>query len=156
VLVDLGQHPKEKVDTVTVMEKIGHFLDEEVQRLFQKYKDQFTNREVSDIIEVELDLQRVLKRACKDFDGGYTMAGMTGSGSAFVVRDPSGIRPAYYYANDEIVVVASEKPAIKTAFNIDYAQIEEIQPGHAVIIDKNGDFAHVPITPPLEKNLLQL
>jgi len=94
VLVDLGQHPKEKVDTVTVMEKIGHFLDEEVQRLFQKYKDQFTNREVSDIIEVELDLQRVLKRACKDFDGGYTMAGMTGSGSAFVVRDPSGIRPA--------------------------------------------------------------
>lgn len=151
VLVDLGQHPKEKVDTVTVMEKIGHFLDEEVQRLFQKYKDQFTNREVSDIIEVELDLQRVLKRACKDFDGGYTMAGMTGSGSAFVVRDPSGIRPAYYYANDEIVVVASEKPAIKTAFNIDYAQIEEIEPGHAVIIDKNGDFAHVPITPPLEK-----
>jgi len=151
VLVELGQHPKEKVDTVTVMEKIGHFLDEEVQRLFQKYKDQFTNREVSDIIETELDLQRVLKRACKDFDGGYTMAGMTGSGSAFVVRDPSGIRPAYYYANDEIVVVASEKPAIKTAFNIDYDQIEEIQPGHAVIVNKDGSFSHLPIMPSMEK-----
>ncbi|MFN7259483.1 MAG: class II glutamine amidotransferase, partial [Cyclobacteriaceae bacterium] len=107
VLVDLGQHPKDKVDTVTVMEKIGHFLDEEVQSLFQKYKDQFTNKEVSDIIENELNLQNVLRRACKDFDGGYTMAGMTGSGSAFVVRDPSGIRPAYFYADDEIVVVAS-------------------------------------------------
>jgi amidophosphoribosyltransferase len=151
VLVELGQHPKEKVDTVTVMEKIGHFLDEEVQRVFQKYKDQFSNREVSDIIETELDLSRVLRRACKDFDGGYTMAGMTGSGSSFVVRDPSGIRPAYYYANDEIVVVASEKPAIKTAFNIDYEQIEEIQPGHAVIINKDGEFSHVSIIPPLEK-----
>lgn len=141
LLVDLGQHPKEKVDTVTVMEKIGHFLDEEVQGLFQKYKDQFSNREISDIIENELDLPRMLRRACKDFDGGYTMAGMTGSGSAFVVRDPNGIRPAYFYANDEVVVVASEKPAIKTAFNIEYNQIEEVKPGHALVIEKNGDFA---------------
>jgi len=151
ILVDLGQHPKEKVDTVTVMEKIGHFLDEEVQTLFQKYKGQYTNREVSDIIENELDLTRVLRRACKDFDGGYTMAGLTGSGSAFVVRDPSGIRPAYFYADDEIVVVASEKPAIKTAFNIDYSQIQEIQPGHALIINKNGEYVQHQILKAREK-----
>jgi amidophosphoribosyltransferase len=140
LLINIGQHPKEKVDTVTVMEKIGHFLDEEVQSLFELYKDKYTNQEISEIIENEIDLQRVLKRACKDFDGGYTMAGLTGSGSAFVVRDPNGIRPAYYYADDEVVVVASEKPAIKTAFNIDYNQIEEITPGHALIITKNGEF----------------
>lgn len=140
ILVKLGQHPKDKVDTVTVMEKIGHFLDLEVQSLFEKYKDDFTNKEVSDIIENELDLTRVLRRACKDFDGGYTMAGMTGSGSAFVVRDPGGIRPAYYYADEEVVVVASEKPAIKTAFNVNYSQIQEILPGHALVIAKNGEF----------------
>jgi amidophosphoribosyltransferase len=141
ILVNLGQHPKEKVDTVTVMEKIGHFLDEEVQTLFERYKDKFSNREISEIIESELDLHRVLKRACKDFDGGYTMAGLTGSGSAFVVRDPNGIRPAYYYADDEVVVVASEKPAIKTAFNVEYNQIDEIKPGHALVITKSGEFA---------------
>src|SRR6188768_3251456 len=151
LLVDLGQHPKEKVDTVTVMEKIGHLLDEEVQGLFQKYKDKFSNREISDIIENELNLPRMLRRACKDFDGGYTMAGMTGSGSAFVVRDPHGIRPAYFYANDEVVVVASEKPAIKTAFNIDYNQIEEVKPGHALIIDKNGEYGQHMIIQPGEK-----
>lgn len=141
ILVNLGQHPKEKVDTVTVMEKIGHFLDEEVQSLFEKYKDKYSNKEVSEIIEDELELQNVLRRACKDFDGGYTMAGLTGSGSSFVVRDPNGIRPAYYYADDEVVVVASEKPAIKTAFNINYNQIEEIKPGHALVISKNGAYA---------------
>jgi amidophosphoribosyltransferase len=151
ILVELGQHPKEKVDTVTVMEKIGHFLDEEVQSLFNDYKDRYTNLEISDIIENELDMQRVLKRACKDFDGGYTMAGLTGSGSAFVVRDPAGIRPAYYYADDEVVVVASEKPAIKTAFNIDYNQIEEIKPGHALIINKSGEYGQHQIIAPLEK-----
>jgi amidophosphoribosyltransferase len=151
ILVDLGQHPKEKVDTITVMEKIGHFLDEEVQSLFKKYKDQYTNREISDIIENEIDLTRVLRRACKDFDGGYTMAGLTGSGSAFVVRDPSGIRPAYFYADDEVVVVASEKPAIKTAFNINYSQIEEIKPGHALVITKSGEYAQHRIIKPLDK-----
>jgi amidophosphoribosyltransferase len=151
ILVDLGQHPKEKVDTVTVMEKIGHFLDEEVQATFERYKGEYTNNEISEIIENEIDLQRVLKRACKDFDGGYTMAGMTGSGSAFVVRDPSGIRPAYYYADDEVVVVASEKPAIKTAFNVQYDQIEEIKPGHGLIITKSGEFAQHQIIQPLEK-----
>jgi len=151
ILVNIGQHPKEKVDTVTVMEKIGHFLDEEVQGLFEKYKDKYSNKEISDIIENEVDLQRVLRRACKDFDGGYTMAGLTGSGSAFVVRDPNGIRPAYYYADDEVVVVASEKPAIKTAFNISYNQIEEIKPGHGLVISKNGEFGMYPIVPQGEK-----
>lgn len=145
ILVNIGQHPKEKVDTVTVMEKIGHFLDEEVQGIFEQYKDQYTNPEISEFIEKELDMVRVLKRACKDFDGGYTMAGMIGSGTSFVVRDPNGIRPAYFYADDEVVVVASEKPAIKTAFNIDYNQIEEVKPGHALVIDKTGGFAQHPI-----------
>jgi amidophosphoribosyltransferase len=151
ILVDLGQHPKEKVDTVTVMEKIGHFLDEEVESLFLQYKGQYTNAEISDIIENEIDLGRVLRRACKDFDGGYTMAGLTGSGSAFVVRDPGGIRPAYFYADDEVVVVASEKPAIKTAFNINYNQIEEIKPGHALVITKSGEYAQHAILKPFEK-----
>lgn len=141
LLIGIGQHPKEKVDTVTVMEKIGHFLDEEVQSLFELYKDKYSNKEISEIIENEIDLHRILKRACKDFDGGYAMAGLTGSGSSFVVRDPNGIRPAYYYADDEVIVVASEKPAIKTAFNIDYNQIEEIKPGHALIINKAGEYA---------------
>ena len=151
ILVELGQHPKDKVDTVTVMEKIGHFLDLEVQNIFEKYKDKYTNKEVSDIIENELDLTRLLRRACKDFDGGYTMAGLTGSGSAFVVRDPSGIRPAYYYADDEVVVVASEKPAIKTAFNVNYSQIQEIKPGHALVINKDGSYEQSEILKPLEK-----
>jgi amidophosphoribosyltransferase len=151
ILVHLGQHPKEKVDTVTVMEKIGHFLDEEVQSLFEKYKDKFSNREISEIIENELDLHRLLKRACKDFDGGYTMAGMTGSGSSFVVRDPNGIRPAYFYADDEVVVVASEKPAIKTAFNIDYNQIAEIKPGHALVVSKSGEYGQYPVVRAGEK-----
>ncbi|MFN3404951.1 MAG: amidophosphoribosyltransferase [Cytophagaceae bacterium] len=139
-LVELGQHPKDKVDTVTVLEKIGHFIDEENQLLFNKHKYEYTNREISDIIEDELDLQRVLMRSCKDFDGGYAMAGMTGYGAAFVARDPAGIRPAYYYADDEVVVVASEKPAIKIAFNVQYNEIKEIEPGHALIINKNGDY----------------
>lgn len=152
LLINLGQHPKEKVDTVTVMEKIGHFLDEEVQELYDKYKDHYSNPEITEIIENEINLQRVLKRACKDFDGGYAMAGLTGSGHAFVVRDPNGIRPAYYYADDEVIVVASEKPAIKTAFNIRYDQIQEIQPGHALIIHKSGQFDQYPILPAGEKN----
>jgi len=139
-LIQLGQHPKEKTDTVTVMEKMGHFLDEENQLLFDKYKEEFTNQEITDIIEEQLDLKRVLKRSCKDFDGGYAMAGLIGHGSAFVARDPAGIRPAYYYADDEVVVVASEKPAIKTAFGINYSDIKEIEPGHALIIEKDGSY----------------
>jgi amidophosphoribosyltransferase len=144
LLVNIGQHPKEKTDTVTVMEKIGHFLDEENQILFNKYKGRNTNKQITDIIENEIDLQRVLKRACKDFDGGYAMAGLTGYGGGFVARDPNGIRPAYYYADDEIIVVASEKPAIKTAFNVDYGQIKEVPPAHALIIKKNADYSIVP------------
>jgi amidophosphoribosyltransferase len=146
-LIELGQHPKEKVDTVTVMEKIGHFLDEENQDIYKKYKDKYTKKEITDIIEEEIDLQRVLKRSCKDFDGGYAMAGMTGYGASFVVRDPNGIRPAYFYADDEVVVVASEKPAIKTAFNVDYNDIHEINPGNALIIEKDGSFRQAEILP---------
>lgn len=150
-LVQLGQHPKEKTDTVTVMEKIGHFLDEENQRLFDKYKLHYTNEQITHVIENELDVARILRRSCRDFDGGYAMAGIIGNGSSFVVRDPSGIRPAYYYADEEIVVVASEKPAIKSAFNIDYKQIKEIQPGHALVINKDGSFAEHEILPAREK-----
>lgn len=150
-LVKLGQHPKEKMDTVTVLEKIGHFLDEENQLLFNKYKGQYSNEEITDIIEYELDLQRVLRRSCKDFDGGYAMAGMTGFGAAFVARDPAGIRPAYFYADDEVVVVASEKPAIKTAFNVEFDQIKEIEPGHALIVNKEGDYGQYPFIEKMEK-----
>ena len=134
-LVEIGQHPYEKADTVTVMEKIGHFLDEEVQRLFNFYKTEYNNQEISLKIENEIDIHKVLMRSCKDFDGGYLMAGLTGNGSAFVARDPNGIRPGYYFENEEVIVVASEKPAIKTAFNADYEQIKEIKPGHALIIN---------------------
>ncbi|GAA4833384.1 amidophosphoribosyltransferase [Algivirga pacifica] len=151
-LVELGQHPKEKVDTVTVMEKIGHFLDLEVQELFAKYKDAgLDNKEITSKIESTLNLENVLSRACKDFDGGYAMMGMTGYGAAFVARDVNGIRPAYYYADDEVVVVASEKPAIKTAFNTDYDKIQEVKPGHALIIDKDGSYREVPYLEPGEK-----
>ncbi|MCS6823080.1 MAG: class II glutamine amidotransferase [Cytophagaceae bacterium] len=150
-LLDIGQHPKEKTDTVTVLEKIGHFLDEENQEIFNKYKHEYTNREISDIIENELDLQRVLMRSCKDFDGGYTMAGMTGYGAAFVARDPAGIRPAYYYADDEVIVMASERPAIKIAFNVDYEDIKEIEPGFALIIEKNGSFSQKQFIDQVEK-----
>lgn len=139
-LVSIGQHPKDKVDTVTVMEKIGHFLDLENQLIFDKYKDKFTNEEISDLIANEIDLARVLERSCKDFDGGYAMAGLTGYGGAFVARDPNGIRPAYYYADDEVIVVASEKPPIKTAFDVEFSDIREIQPGHALIINKDAQY----------------
>jgi len=151
-LVELGQHPKQRVDTVTVMEKIGHFLDEENEEIFNKYRDRYTKQEITELIENEIDLQRVLKRSCKDFDGGYTLAGLTGYGAAFVARDPAGIRPAYYYADDEVIVVASEKPAIKTAFNIEYSQIQEIEPGNALIINKSGDFAEYPFIQKLPRS----
>ena len=151
-LVEIGQHPTHKVDTITVLEKIGHFLDEENQALFDHYKKQTdSNTEITKLIEENLDLQRVLKRACKDFDGGYAMAGLTGYGASFVVRDPSGIRPAYYYMDDEVVVIASEKPAIKTAFGIEYNQIKEITPGCALIVNKQGEAQELEITPPREK-----
>lgn len=150
-LVQLGQHPKEKTDTVTVMEKVGHFLDEENQRIFDKHKHQYSNEQITQVIEDELDVARILRRSCRDFDGGYAMAGLIGNGSAFVVRDPIGIRPAFYYADDEVIVVASEKPAIKSAFNIDFNAIKEIKPGHALVINKDGSFAEEEILPAKEK-----
>jgi len=140
-LVELGQHPVEKIDTVTVLEKIGHFLDEENEELFRKYKDLgFSHKEITEKISEELNLQNILIRSCKDFDGGYAMIGLTGFGAAFIARDPAGIRPAYYYANDEVIVAASEKPAIKTTFNAEYDQIKEIDPGSALIVNKDGSF----------------
>jgi len=151
ILLKLGQHPKDKVDTVTVMEKIGHFLDLENQELFDKYKGHYSNEEITEIIEDELDLANVLRRACKDFDGGYVMAGVAGHGASFVARDPAGIRPAYYYVDDEVVVVASEKPPIKTAFDVKFEKIHEIKPGHALVINKRGDVSEEKFLEPLEK-----
>ena len=151
-LVELGQHPREKMDTVTVLEKIGHFLDEENINMAKTLKKNgYSADGITENLEASLDLQRVLQRSCKDFDGGYAMGGITGYGATFVARDPAGIRPAYYYVDDEVVVVASEKPAIKTAFNIEYDKIKEISPGSALIIDKQGDFKEVSFTPKLEK-----
>jgi amidophosphoribosyltransferase len=150
-LVKLGQHPKDQGDTITVMEKIGHFLDEENQRVFERFKGIYENPALSDIIEDNMDIQRVLHRSCRDFDGGYAMAGITGYGTAFVVRDPAGIRPAYYWANDEVVVVASERPAIKAAFGAKYDDVKEISPGNAIIIDKHGEFGEFNILPAVER-----
>ena len=151
-LLEIGQHPRATSDTITVLEKIGHFLDEENQELFESYKKSYyTNTQITQLIEENLNLQRVLRRACKDFDGGYAMAGLTGYGASFVVRDPHGIRPAYYYIDEEVVVVASEKPAIKTAFGVEYADIKEITPGHALIINKNGGTRELEIMPQEEK-----
>ncbi|MFQ3212761.1 MAG: amidophosphoribosyltransferase [Marivirga sp.] len=151
ILTELGQHPKEKVDTVTVMEKIGHFVDEENQRIFNEYKESHSNAQITKIIEDKLDLLSVLKKACKDFDGGYAMAGITGAGHAFVARDPIGIRPAHYYVDDEVVVVASEKTAIQTAFNVNYEDIQEIKPGHALVVDKAGNYSMDEFIEPLER-----
>ena len=150
-LIELGQHPKEKVDTVTAMEKIGHFLDEENELIFRKHKKTHSKAELTQLIEDKIDLQRVLNRSCKDFDGGYAITGMVGYGAAFVARDPVGIRPAYYYADDEVIVVASEKPAIKTAFECNYDDIKEVSPGHALIIDKQGNYEHKQFLEPQKK-----
>lgn len=151
-LLQFGQYPKEKSDTITVLEKIGHFLDDEVQRLFNWYKPEgYTNQEINSLIATNLDVQRLLQRSCRKFDGGYVMAGLIGHGDAFVLRDPSGIRPAFYYHDDEIAVVASERPAIQTCLNIRYFQIKELQPGHALIIKKNGTITEELCKDPLPK-----
>ena len=150
-LIELGQHPKEKVDTVTAMEKIGHFLDEENEFIFQKHKKTHSKSKITQLIEEEIDLQRVLNKSCKDFDGGYAITGMVGYGASFVARDPIGIRPAYYYVDDEVIVVASEKPAIKTAFECNYGDIREVSPGHALIINKEGDYEHKQFLKPQKK-----
>lgn len=151
-LVELGQHPKEMADTVTVMEKIGHFLDDEVAKLYKQIKKQgYTKLEASPLIAERLKVHKILKRAAKNFDGGYAMAGLLGHGDAFVLRDPAGIRPTYYYKDDEIVVVASERPAIQTVFNVPFDQVEELDPGHALIIKKNGNTAIKEILEPKER-----
>lgn len=138
-LIELGQHPIAYTDTVTVLEKVGHFLDEENQMLFRQYKNEgLTNRDISPRIEENLDIQKTLERSSKDWDGGYTIAGLVGHGDAFVMRDPWGIRPAHYYHDDEIVVVASERPVIQTVMDIHYDQVREVKPGEALIIKKNG------------------
>jgi len=148
-LVDLGQHPRDYSDTVTVLEKIGHFLDEENQQLFRQYKnDGFTNMEISKLIAENISVAKVLQAATKDFDGGYAMAGLIGHGDAFVVRDPWGIRPAFYYADDEIVVVASERPVIQTVMNIDVNEVNQIKPGYALIMKRNGEVSHEEIRIP--------
>ena len=139
-LIELGQHPKENTDTVTVMEKIGHFLDDEVLDLYYRFKqDGISKKDASNLIAQELNIQKILRRASKNWDGGYAMAGLIGHGDAFVLRDPAGIRPAFYYKDDEVVVVASERPVIQTVFNVDLEQVQEIDRGHALIIKKDGD-----------------
>lgn len=151
-LVELGQHPKELADTVTVMEKIGHFLDDAVTDLYQECKQNgLSKREASPVIAEKLDITRILKRASKGWDGGYAMAGLFGHGDAFVFRDPAGIRPAYFYEDDEIVVVASERPVIQTVFNVSFDSVQELAPGHALIIKKSGQTSVSEIITPVVK-----
>ena len=151
-LVELGQHPKEFTDTVTVMEKIGHFLEDEVGKLYQKAKKKGLNkREASPFIEENLSLKKVLKRSSKNWDGGYAMAGLVGHGDAFVLRDPNGIRPTFFYEDDEVVVVASERPVIQTVFNIKIDKVKELERGHALIIKKSGEVSIKKVKEPKDK-----
>lgn len=151
-LLSFGQYPKEVSDTVTVMEKIGHFLDDEVQRIFDIYKREgYSNIEINKFIVDQLDIERILTRSCRKFDGGYVIGGLIGHGDAFVVRDPAGIRPAFYYYDDEVAVVASEKPPIQTCFDVRHWQVKEIQPGHALIIRKNGEISEIQVKEPITK-----
>jgi len=149
VLVEIGQHPKEKSDTVTVMEKIGHFLDVENEELYERYKALgYAKTDIYARIQDELKIDKILKKASERWDGGYAMAGLMGHGSAFVLRDPSGIRPAFWYEDDEICVVASERPVIQTAFNLKIEDIQELKPGHALIIEKKGQVKEIQINAP--------
>ena len=150
-LTDLGQHPKEKSDTITIIEKIGHFLDEENVNIYQKYKGDFSKKEISKKIEEELDIQKILQNSSKYWDGGYVMCGLFGHGDAFALRDPSAIRPAFYYSDEEIIVVASERPVIQTTFNIHINKIKEIKRGHALIIKNDGTFSEKEVIKPLER-----
>ncbi|MCI5057079.1 MAG: amidophosphoribosyltransferase [Flavobacteriales bacterium] len=151
ILIDIGQHPKEKSDTITVMEKIGHFLDMENQSLFDQFKSQGNSRkEISDLIANNLDVGEILRNSALDWDGGYVMAGLMGHGDSFVLRDPSGIRPAFYYADEEIVAITSERPALQTAFQLGLEDVQEVPPGNALIIKKSGEFTLEEIRKPLE------
>ncbi len=151
-LVELGQHPKENSDTVTVMEKIGHFLDDEVRKLYKKLKKEgYSKVEASPLIADRLNVAKILKKSAKNWDGGYAMAGLLGHGDSFVLRDPAGIRPAYYYKDDEVVVVASERPVIQTVFNVKFEDVKELEPGHAIITKMGGDVSIKQILEPLER-----
>lgn len=150
-LTDLGQHPKEKSDTVTIIEKIGHFLDEENINIYQKYKEKLSKKEISKKIEQEIDIQNILSNSSKHWDGGYVMCGLFGHGDAFALRDPNGIRPAYYYCDDEVAVVASERPVIQTAFNVLQDKVKEIDRGHALIVKKDGKVSIKEVLKPLPR-----
>ena len=151
-LVDLGQHPKEYTDTITIMERIGHFLDDSVSKIYKDLKKEGYNKnESSPLIAKRLNVAKILRRSAKNWDGGYAMAGLLGHGDSFVLRDPAGIRPTYYYKDDEVVVVASERPAIQTVFNIDFDKVKELEPGHAIITKKSGETIIEKILDPLER-----
>ncbi|HET8736718.1 MAG TPA: amidophosphoribosyltransferase, partial [Pricia sp.] len=151
-LIQLGQHPKEMADTVTVMEKIGHFLDSAVAKLYKQIKKEgHTKQEASPLIADRLKVHKILKKAAKNWDGGYAMAGLLGHGDTFVLRDPAGIRPVYHYQDEEVVAIASERPAIQTVFNVPYEEVRELDPGHAIIIKKNGSTSFKEILPPVER-----
>ena len=151
-LIEIGQHPKEKADTITVMEAIGHFLDAAVAKIYKNLKKEgYSKLEASPLIAERLDMGKVLKKASRNWDGGYAIAGLLGHGDSFILRDPSGIRPAFYYNDDEILVVASERPAIQTVFNLSFEKIKEIPPGHAIINKKSGNVEIKEIITPLEK-----
>jgi len=151
-LIELGQHPKEKADTITIMEKIGHFLDDAVSKIYKKLKKEgYSKSECSPLIAKRLNVAKILKKASKNWDGGYAMAGLLGHGDSFVLRDPAGIRPTYYYEDDEIVAVASERPVIQTVFNVDFEDVKELAPGHAIITKKSGEVFIEKIIEPLER-----
>ena len=153
-LVKLGQHPKNKADGITVMEKIGHFLDDAVSKIYKKLKKEGVSKiEASALIEKRLNISKILKKASKDWDGGFAMGGLIGHGDAFFLRDPAGIRPAYYFNNDEVIVVASERPVIQTVFNVSFDEVNELDPGKSIIIKKSGDFSIEDVlTPTLKKS----
>lgn len=151
-LIELGQHPKDYTDTITIMEKIGHFLDDAVSKIYRDLKKEgFNKKNASPQIAERLKVGKILRRAAKSWDGGYAMAGLIGHGDAFVLRDPAGIRPAYYYKDDEIVVIASERPVIQTVFNVDFKDVKELDPGHAIITKKSGEVRIKKILEPLER-----
>jgi len=151
-LVSIGQHPKEKADTITIMEKIGHFLDDAVAKKYKQLKKEgYSKNECTPLIAERLNVAKILKKASKNWDGGYAMAGLLGHGDSFVLRDPAGIRPTYYYKDDEVVVVASERPVIQTVFNVAFDDVKELEPGHAIITKKSGEVSINKIIEPLER-----
>jgi amidophosphoribosyltransferase len=151
-LIDLGQYPVETSDTITILEKIGHFLDAENEALYKKYKKQgFPKREITKQIARQINIQRILKNSAETWDGGYVIAGLLGHGDAFIMRDPNGIRPAFYYHDDEVVVATSERPVIQTTFNVPFESVKELKPGYALIVKKNGSVAEKQFRKPLEK-----